>query len=98
MTGNFDTAWCGCVIADRGHRCYPHRPRNEPAHGNSSGDLPSDLADLPIGQRVAALRKLRGLTQAGLAARLHRSESWVRRPVMIVKDFGRYSGPNSSGS
>jgi transcriptional regulator with XRE-family HTH domain len=32
-----------------------------------------------IGQRVAALRKLRGLTQAGLAARLHRSESWITK-------------------
>jgi transcriptional regulator with XRE-family HTH domain len=32
-----------------------------------------------IGRRVAELRKLRGLTQAGLAARLHRSQSWVTK-------------------
>jgi transcriptional regulator with XRE-family HTH domain len=38
-----------------------------------------DLAPQPIGRRVAAFRKLRGLTQAGLAARLHRSESWVTK-------------------
>jgi transcriptional regulator with XRE-family HTH domain len=38
-----------------------------------------DLAPLPIGRRVAAFRKLRGLTQSGLAARLHRSESWVTK-------------------
>jgi transcriptional regulator with XRE-family HTH domain len=39
----------------------------------------SERAQSEIGRRVAELRKLRGLTQAGLAARLHRSESWVTK-------------------
>jgi transcriptional regulator with XRE-family HTH domain len=36
-----------------------------------------DLSDLPPGRRVAVLRKRAGLTQVGLAAKLHRSVSWV---------------------
>ncbi|HEY8473639.1 MAG TPA: helix-turn-helix domain-containing protein [Natronosporangium sp.] len=38
-----------------------------------------DLAPPSIGRQVATIRKLRGLTQSGLAARLHRSESWVTK-------------------
>src|SRR6266545_2308147 len=36
-------------------------------------------AELSLGQRVAVLRKLRGLTQEGLALRLNRSTSWVTK-------------------
>ncbi|MBL7489731.1 helix-turn-helix transcriptional regulator [Frankia sp. AgB1.9] len=35
--------------------------------------------DLPLGKRIAAFRKLRGWTQAGLAQRLNRSTSWVTK-------------------
>lgn len=35
--------------------------------------------DVSIGQRIATLRKLRGLTQDGLALRLSRSTSWVTK-------------------
>ncbi len=34
---------------------------------------------MSIGQRIALYRKLRGLTQEGLAMRLHRSKSWVTK-------------------
>ena len=33
----------------------------------------------PVGRRVAELRRRAGLTQAGLALRLHRSTSWVKK-------------------
>jgi transcriptional regulator with XRE-family HTH domain len=33
----------------------------------------------PLGRRVAELRHLSGLTQEGLALRLHRSASWVKK-------------------
>ena len=34
---------------------------------------------MSIGQRIALYRRLRGLTQEGLAMRLHRSKSWVTK-------------------
>jgi transcriptional regulator with XRE-family HTH domain len=34
---------------------------------------------LPVGRRIALFRKRAGLTQAGLAHRLHRSKSWVEK-------------------
>jgi DNA-binding XRE family transcriptional regulator len=34
---------------------------------------------LPVGRRIALFRKLAGLTQAGLAHRLHRSKNWVEK-------------------
>jgi transcriptional regulator with XRE-family HTH domain len=34
---------------------------------------------MSIGQRIARYRRLRGLTQEGLAMRLHRSKSWVTK-------------------
>src|SRR5260370_20470016 len=34
---------------------------------------------MSIGQRIALYRGLRGLTQEGLAMRLHRSKSWVTK-------------------
>ena len=37
------------------------------------------MSDMSIGQRIAAYRKLRGLTQEGLGMRLHRSKSWVTK-------------------
>jgi len=36
-------------------------------------------ADLPIGRRIALHRRRLGLTQEGLAMRLHRSRSWVTK-------------------
>ncbi|MEA2588391.1 MAG: hypothetical protein QOH66_1318 [Actinomycetota bacterium] len=36
-------------------------------------------SDMSIGQRIALYRRLRGLTQEGLAMRLHRSKSWVTK-------------------
>src|SRR6266508_2269823 len=38
-----------------------------------------DRRDLSIGQRIAAHRRRLGLTQDGLAMRLHRSKSWVTK-------------------
>ena len=38
-----------------------------------------DLDGLPAGRRVAVLRRRAGLTQAGLALRIHRSKSWVEK-------------------
>ena len=35
--------------------------------------------ELTLGQRIAVQRRLRGLTQEGLAQRLHRSASWVTK-------------------
>jgi transcriptional regulator with XRE-family HTH domain len=36
-------------------------------------------SDMSIGQRIALYRRARGLTQEGLAMRLHRSKSWVTK-------------------
>ena len=38
-----------------------------------------DLDGLSTGRRIATLRKRAGLTQAGLAMRIHRSKSWVEK-------------------
>lgn len=38
-----------------------------------------DLDGLPTGRRIATLRRRAGLTQAGLAMRIHRSKSWVEK-------------------
>jgi transcriptional regulator with XRE-family HTH domain len=38
-----------------------------------------NYTDLPLGQRIAVHRRLRGLTQEALAQRLHRSASWVTK-------------------
>jgi len=38
-----------------------------------------DLDGRPVGKRIAVFRKRAGLTQAGLAQRLHRSKSWVEK-------------------
>src|SRR4051794_16231989 len=34
---------------------------------------------MPTGRRIAVLRRRAGLTQAGLALRIHRSKSWVEK-------------------
>ena len=54
----------------RRHECHTewHRGYREPV---------DDAA--PVGRRVAELRRRAGLTQQGLALRLHRSVSWVRK-------------------
>src|SRR6266540_3883437 len=44
-----------------------------------SGMPQPDRRDLSIGQRIAAHRRRLGLTQDGLAMRLHRSKSWVTK-------------------
>jgi transcriptional regulator with XRE-family HTH domain len=41
--------------------------------------LEGGRADLPIGRRIAIHRRRLGLTQEGLAMRLHRSRSWVTK-------------------
>ena len=39
----------------------------------------NSTSGMSIGQRIALYRRLRGLTQEGLAMRLHRSKSWVTK-------------------
>jgi transcriptional regulator with XRE-family HTH domain len=50
---------------------------------------------IPIGERIAAQRRRRGISQAQLAHRLGRSEQWLSNIERGVRPADRYSLLNS---
>jgi transcriptional regulator with XRE-family HTH domain len=51
-----------------------------------------DLDGLPVGRRIAVLRKRAGLTQAGFAMRVHMSKSWLEKVERGARVVGSRCG------